>query len=94
MKYVTMMMAVGLVALLGACGHAYDNGDNYSYSSRSLTYELTENGCSTGSHTFSSERELCEGLSSASLNNAPFCAPSLRKSAYEARCTGFFTQTP
>ena len=52
----------------------------------SLSYNYTENGCSTGEHTFYANDQLCDGLKNDSLNN--YCALSLRHSRYQTDCAG------
>lgn len=59
----------------------------------SLSYNLTENGCSTGQQQFSSEAALCEGLQSESRNHG--CAESLRRSTFQSHnCPGTFQTQP
>jgi hypothetical protein len=45
-------------------------------------YELSENGCATGKHYFTSRKELCAGLKDEELNNG--CAPSIREKMSQA----------
>ena len=52
----------------------------------SLSYNLTENGCSTGNHSFNSQDELCNGLRDDSLNNN--CAQNLRYQKFQTDCPG------
>jgi len=51
-----------------------------------ISYELTENGCATGKHSFSSTSDLCAALQNNSLNNN--CAYSLREEEFNSRCPG------
>ncbi len=54
--------------------------------SNNLTYTLSENGCSTGEHTFYSEEQMCNGLKNDSLNNN--CAYNLRRLKFKSDCPG------
>ena len=56
-------------------------------SNQSYTYDLTENGCPTGSHSFSSQEAYCNALKNDSLNN--HCANSLRYDTFKSACPGF-----
>jgi hypothetical protein len=58
------------------------NGAN----SQSLSYNLTENGCSTGNQSFSTQDALCNGLRDDALNN--YCAQSLRFQKFQNDCPG------
>jgi hypothetical protein len=56
---------------------------------KKFTYELSENGCSTGSHTFESLEEQCAALKNEDINHG--CAYGMRKSHYEQqKCPGTF----
>jgi len=54
--------------------------------SQNYTYNLSENGCSTGEHTFSSNESMCDGLRDDSLNN--YCATNLRYLKFQSDCPG------
>lgn len=62
------------------------DGVNANNDNKSLTYNLTENGCSTGEKTFSSQDSLCEGLRNDALNN--HCARGLRYNHFKQECPG------
>ncbi len=47
---------------------------------RSFTYNLSQNDCTTGAHTFVSKDELCTALYNDSLNN--YCASIARAQMY------------
>jgi hypothetical protein len=53
-----------------------------------FSYELTENGCPTGAHEYSSKSEYCAALRDDRTNN--YCARSLREERYKADCGGDF----
>jgi len=72
---------------VSACGSSKTDTQN---SQTNLTYDYTENDCKTGSHSFSSLTELCNGLENIQLNNG--CAYDLRKSDFLSRCSGAFTE--
>lgn len=61
------------------------NGNNNS--AQTLSYTLTENGCSTGEQKFSSQEQMCEGLKNDSLNN--YCAQNLRYQKFQNDCPGY-----
>lgn len=54
--------------------------------SQNYSYNLSENGCSTGDHSFSSLDSMCDGLKDDSLNNQ--CAYNLRRMKFESECPG------
>jgi hypothetical protein len=60
-------------------------------SSTNLKYTITENECPTGTHSFSSQSELCSALQSDSLNNN--CAYSMRKEKFQNECPGNWSPT-
>jgi hypothetical protein len=66
---------------LEVAGHKVLGGDNKS---TSINYELTENGCATGKHEFSSHDDYCAGLKNDSLNN--FCAIGMRYEKFKQDC--------
>jgi hypothetical protein len=53
---------------------------------QNLTYELSENGCSTGRHSFNSFADLCVGLQNNTINND--CALNLRADHFRRNCSG------
>lgn len=59
------------------------------------SYQLKENGCDTGMHQFTSDREdvvlslYCSALQNNALNNQ--CAINLRRMAFENECPGVFS---
>ena len=78
----TLLLVIFTISL-SACGSKDDT------TTTSLSYDFTENGCKTGSHTFSSLAELCTGLQTDALNNG--CALGLRQDEFKGRCSGTFT---
>lgn len=58
-------------------------------SESSLSYDLTVNGCATGSHSFSSLDSYCAGLQNNALNNN--CAQTSRGDLFYQNCSGTFT---
>ena len=84
MKKQNILMFIITVSL-SACGSSKTEAQN---SQENLTYDYTENGCKTGSHSFSSLTDYCAGLENNQLNNG--CAYDLRKSGFESRCSGTF----
>jgi len=96
MKRFPLILLLVTAVAVSSCG-GDDKGDsateNKSGGSTTYTYELTENGCETGSHTFDSKTDYCEGLRSNNLNKG--CAYSLRKYTYESNnCSGTFSTKP
>jgi hypothetical protein len=57
-----------------------------SGNSQGLTYDLNENGCDTGSHSFGSTADYCNGLRNNALNNG--CAEGLRHETFTQSCAG------
>ena len=53
------------------------------------TYDLNVNGCATGSHSFNSLNDYCDGLEDNSLNNG--CAQNERGNLFTAKCPGVFS---
>ena len=53
--------------------------------SADYSYNLTQNGCSTGDQKFSSKDDLCAGLKNDELNKN--CAYSLRQEKYQTDCS-------
>jgi len=91
-----IIVLVAIAITITSCGRD-DRGDsgteNESGGSTTYTYKLTENGCETGTHNFSSKTNYCEGLRSDILNKG--CAYSLRKYTYESNnCPGTFSTKP
>lgn len=53
------------------------------------TYQFSYNDCDTERQTFSSKKEMCQGLKSQSLNN--YCAVSMREEYFAVqKCPGIF----
>lgn len=71
---------------LTACNSSDDNVVASGGVNQALTYELSENGCSTGRHTFPSFPELCVGLQNNTLNND--CALNMRAEHFRRNCQG------
>lgn len=55
-----------------------------SLNSQKLAYTLEENGCSTQTHEFGSQAELCASLKDDAANH--YCALDLRRQKYKAEC--------
>jgi hypothetical protein len=72
------MMILSLALALGAC--------NVKKEDKNLSYELSENGCETKRHEFSSQQEYCDGLKNDALNN--YCASNLRYNEFKQNCAG------
>jgi hypothetical protein len=74
------------IVLVGCSVHAGTSSDdqNGGIVDQSLSYNLTENGCETKQHDFSSHADYCNGLESDSLNNG--CAIDLRTNLYHNDC--------
>lgn len=81
-----MVLLFVAVQALVACAK-----ENKSESHRN-SYELSENGCSTGAHEFSSgsdedtQRQICSALQDEELNKG--CAQDLRRIQFEETCPG------
>lgn len=79
--------ALSLVCLaFTACSESDDSVPISSGVNQALTYDLSENGCSTGRHTFPSFPEMCVGLQNNTLNND--CALNLRAEHFRRNCQG------
>ena len=73
-----------LLVVLTGCGVDLIEDESEQYS-----YELSQNGCSTGFHAFNSKQALCDALKRQDLNQ--FCAESLREDMYHNQsCSGPF----
>lgn len=55
-----------------------------------LSYQFEANGCPTGKHTFSDQASYCQALKDDAVNN--YCARSLRREDFKARCSGSFDE--
>lgn len=86
-----------LALMVTACGSdgSKKSGSNDSdgnvdvKKSESWKYRFQFNGCDTGSHTFNSKQEMCEGLKDDALNN--HCASTLREDYFNQNsCPGSF----
>jgi hypothetical protein len=76
---------------LTACGVSTDGDADLELSAQSeeYTYQLSENGCDTGKHTFRSKSAYCDGLRNSDLNRG--CASYLRRMTFtNAGCPGSF----
>jgi hypothetical protein len=71
---------LALCALAQGCGPA-----------DTKSYDFTENGCDTLTHSFDSLGSYCAALESSSVNNG--CAQNLRQAAYTRDCQGAFVPT-
>jgi len=76
------LITLGFLALTLAIGAA---GCGASASSDNLSYQYSENGCDTGSHSFSSKSDYCAALQNDALNNG--CAGDLRQGDYKQNCS-------
>ncbi len=54
---------------------------------REWSYELSENGCSTGPHVFSSKKDYCSALLDDKLN--AYCASDMRIATFKSDCPEF-----
>jgi hypothetical protein len=75
---------VFMSALLGLVIVGCAAKDESLASVKSTQYELSENGCSTGAHKFSSKSDYCAGLKDDDLNHG--CAFDLRVQQYHQDC--------
>lgn len=79
--------ALSLACLaLTACNSSDDSIPVSSGVNQALTYELSENGCTTGRHTFPSFPEMCVGLQNNTINND--CALNMRAEHFRRNCQG------
>jgi hypothetical protein len=77
------LLVIFLISSTACQTNVEDQLQNYSY-------ELSENGCSTGKQTFATKDDMCIGLKNNALNNN--CAYSSRQSYFTGQsCTGSFT---
>lgn len=98
MKRFAATVGIGMILLVAGCGKDTGTGsgtDNQNSPNNppspdsSFTYELTENGCTTGKHVFRSHADLCRGLGDDGANHN--CALQQRKDYFEAQqCAGRF----
>jgi hypothetical protein len=81
-----------MTAAIAGCGASVTTGNGagtgagVNVSSQNLTYDDQENGCDTGSHSFSSLDDYCNGLQNEQLNKG--CAQDLRKGDFQQNCPG------
>lgn len=80
----TILIVLSGIAVIASCGVSHSSDDSASSNNSSLSYQYSYNGCETGKHTFSSEKELCDGLVNESLNKN--CASEIRYPDYKRRC--------
>ncbi|MFZ3230288.1 MAG: hypothetical protein WA160_08790 [Pseudobdellovibrio sp.] len=83
---ITLIQLAALVLLFTSCMPKSATDAILNQKSSGYTYDLTENGCPTGEHSFSSLESMCDGLKNDSLNN--FCARNLRYSKFQSDCPG------
>jgi hypothetical protein len=74
--------------LIAGCGGSGGSGSspNNLNTSSSFTYCYSENGCSTGTNTFSSVAALCKALAEDNFNRG--CAYDIRREAFDSDCAG------
>jgi hypothetical protein len=86
----TLLVLFGLS--LAACSHV--DGGSSTITTAHMSYDLTENGCATEEHAFSSAdpqdclNQYCAGLENDSLNHG--CALDLRLALFNDNCPGNF----
>ena len=81
-KVVSIVLATAYVA---ACNLAV--GEKKKDQNREWSYELSENGCSTGPHVFSSKQDYCSALLDDELN--AYCASDMRIATFKSECPEF-----
>jgi hypothetical protein len=87
MKVMSIVLLIALGSVFSACSVSTDkDGVQAQAKSQSLSYDLSENNCDTGNHSFSSAGDYCNGLQNDSLNNG--CALSLRQAQFQTDCPG------
>lgn len=79
----TSILFAAFALASGCSGSSLTNGLKKE---SSFTYELSENSCSTGEKTFSSNEAMCNALKDDALNN--FCAQNLRYQKFQSDCPG------
>lgn len=77
------VLGLSTIAGLSACAPPNLSADIVNGQS-SYTYNLSENGCSTGEQQFSGREAMCDGLKNEPLNN--YCAQNLRRSKFQTDC--------
>ncbi len=80
MKMILVSIIAGVATMLSACNQSV------SASSQDISYDLTQNQCPTGKHSFSNNGDLCAALQDNSLNHN--CALDLRQQRFETDCPG------
>ncbi len=83
-RFVLPAVLLFAVVILQSCNVDLKDGVVVKNESQNLSYNLSENGCSTELQQYSSFASMCEGLKNESRNN--FCAYNLRRAKYEAEC--------
>ena len=78
-----LTVLTGLVGVV-SCGVSHSSDDTSNSTNTSLSYQYNYNGCETGEHSFSSEKDYCDGLVNESLNKG--CATEIRYPEYKRRC--------
>lgn len=88
MKFVLALSLVVITACSGNIGGLKfgAGADGGNVKSESISYNLTQNGCSTGEKTFSSVDAMCAGLRDDAFNG--YCARGLRYDHFKANCPG------
>ncbi len=79
----TFALTLGAFLFVGCRGSSLTDGLKKQ---SSFSYELSENGCSTGQKTFSSNDAMCNALKDDALNN--YCAQNLRYQKFQSDCPG------
>ncbi len=54
-----------------------------------ITYEFSENLCTTGKKTFNSTENMCRTIQNEASNN--YCALTSRQNYFASKCSGIFT---
>lgn len=78
--YRAILLAGAAALALTACNVELGKKENKEH----FGYDITENGCPTGKHSFGSKSDYCSALKNDVLNNN--CAWSTRKGFYERDC--------
>lgn len=80
------LILIGVLFLVGCSGNSLGKAldPNNNSNTQSYSYNLTENGCGTDEHVFSSREAMCDGLKNESLNHS--CAYNLRRTKFNSDC--------
>jgi hypothetical protein len=79
-----------VVCNITACNLAVE--ENKKDQNKEWSYELSENGCSTGPHVFSSKKDYCSALLDDELNT--YCAYDMRIATFKSECPEFSESGP